>query len=244
MKKRNEKLSIIIPIYNEAKTVDILLKKVENVKLPIKKEIIIVESNSTDGSREIVKEHEKKVDKVIYEDRPYGKGHAIKEAFKKVTGTIILIQDADLEYDVRDYPKLLKPILDGKAKFVLGSRTLGKKQWDIRSKGIGRYYSLLLNIGGYLYNSLLNLLYGVHLTDQATMFKVFRTEVIKGIKFTSTSYFGSEIELVVKPIKKGIIPIDVPVRYKARSTAEGKKIRFWRDGIQLLWAIIKYRFVD
>lgn len=242
-KTGKEKLSIIIPVYNEAKTADKLLKKVENARLPIKKEIIIIESNSIDGSREIIKRHEGKKDvRIFYEEKPQGKGHALKEGLKHATGTIILIQDADLEYDVRDYSKLLKPILEGKAKFVLGSRILGKKNWMIR-KGIGNLYGFILNVGGWIYNALINLLYGSHMTDQATMFKVFRKDVFKNIPLRSNG-FDLDIELVVKPLKRGIKPIEIPVNYKSRSTKEGKKIRFWRDSFVLLWAIVKYRFVD
>jgi glycosyltransferase involved in cell wall biosynthesis len=245
MSEKKQKLSIIIPIYNEAATVGELLNRVLAVKLPkIEKEIIIVESNSTDGSREIIERYEKKKEiKVFYQEKPCGKGNALKLGFQHATGDIILIQDADLEYNPEEYGNLLVPILSGKASFVLGSRPLGKESWSIRKYAGYFFYARLLNLGGLFYTFLFNLLYFVWLTDPATMFKVFRRDCISGIRFKS-NYFDLDWELVAKLIRSGYEPVEVPVRYHSRSTAEGKKIRFFRDGFLVLWAIVRFRFFD
>lgn len=242
---QNQKLSIIIPIYNEALTVAKLLDRVLAVKIPkIDKEIIIIESNSTDGTREIVRKYEKKKEiNIFYQEKPYGKGNALKLGFQHATGDIILIQDADLEYKPEEYEKLLEPILSGKISFVLGSRPLAKESWSIRKYAGYFFYARLLNIGGFLYTMLFNVLYLVWLTDPATMFKVFRKECIQDINW-KTNYFDFDWELVAKLIKKGYKPVEVPISYSSRSTQEGKKIRFLRDGFLVFWAIVRFRFFD
>jgi len=240
---RMHKLSIIIPVYNEAKTFVELIEKVLAVKIPLKKEIIVVESGSTDGTRDLVKKYENRENIVVlYQDKPNGKGNALKLAFKYVKGDIVLIQDADLEYKVEEYGKLLQPILDGKTSFVLGSRPLGKESWNIRRFG-NFFYTRLLNIGGFIYTTLFNLLYFTWLTDPATMFKVFKSECIKDINFKS-DYFDLDWEIVAKLVKTGYKPIEIPVVYHSRSVKEGKKIRFFRDGFLVFFAIIKFRFFD
>ena len=239
------KISVIIPLYNEAKTFPELMKRLYALDLDkVKKEIIIVESNSTDGSRELAQQYEKKPNtRVIYEDKPRGKGSAIRLGLKASKGDVIIIQDADLEYDVRDYKKLLKPIMEGKASFVLGSRTLKKGSWKIRTLPGNKLASIILNYGGLIYNVMFYLLYGVKLTDIATMFKIFKRDLIKDIEFNSNGY-DLDVEIIVKLLKKGIIPLEVPVTYKARSYKEGKKVNILKDGSASFWAIIKYRFVD
>lgn len=237
------KLSIIIPVYNEAATVEILLEKVFTVKIPkITKEIIIVESNSTDGTREIIKKYEKKC-KILYQDKQLGKGSALKLGFQHATGDIILIQDADLEYEPEEYPKLLKPIIENKISFVIGSRPMGKDSWKIREYLKDTVYARLLNIGGLFYNALFNALYGVHLTDPSTMFKVFKKECIKDITF-KCNYFDLDWEIVAKLVKKGYKPIEIPISYTSRSLKEGKKIRVVRDGFLVFLAILRFRFFD
>ena len=242
---QNQKLSIIIPIYNEAATVAELLDRVLAVRIPsVSKEIIIIESNSTDGTKEILKRYEKKKDvNIFYQEKPLGKGNALKLGFQHVTGDIILIQDADLEYKPEEYASLLEPILSGKAAFVLGSRPLGKESWSIRKYPGYFFYARLLNLGGFFYTVLFNFLYFVWLTDPATMFKVFKRECISGMNFKS-NYFDLDWELVAKLVKKGYHPLEVPVTYHSRSTAEGKKIRFLRDGFLVFLAIVRYRFFD
>ncbi len=238
------KLSIIIPVYNEAQTFVPLIEQVIAVNLPhVKKEIIIVESGSTDGSRDLVKQYEKKNIKIFYQEKPLGKGNAVRIGFAHATGDIILIQDADLEYKPNEYNVLLQPILTGKTSFVLGSRPLGKDSWNIR-KYIGHFfYARLLNLGGLVYTFFFNILYGIWLTDPATMFKVFKRECIDGMRFSS-NYFDFDWELIAKLIKKGYKPVEVPITYSSRSTAEGKKIRFFRDGVLVFFAIIRFRFFD
>jgi glycosyltransferase involved in cell wall biosynthesis len=217
---------------------------VMDVRLPVEKEIIIIESNSTDGTRKLVKKYEKKKGiKIIYEDVARGKGAAIKKGFNEATGDIILIQDADLEYDPKEYPVLLLPILSGAADFVLGSRHLGMNTWQIRKFDYSKWYGNLVNLGSEALNMLFYILYQVKLTDPQTMFKVFRKECISDVNFKS-NYFQLDWEIVIKLIKKGYIPKEVPISYKARTVEEGKKIRLSRDGILALIAIFKYRIMD
>lgn len=239
------KLSIIIPVYNERKYFEEIIKRVLAVKLDkIEKEIIIIESNSTDGTRDLVKKCEGKPSfKIIYEPRPRGKGSAVKKGFKAATGDIILIQDADLEYKPEEYPELLKPILEGKAKFVLGSRHLGAGHWKIRRFNSSMWSSSMINVGSEMLALSFYLLYGVKLTDPQTMFKVFKRDCLDGIKFKS-NYFELDWEIVIKLIKKGYIPLEVPVSYKSRTFKEGKKIKLFRDGILNLKAIFWYKFFD
>lgn len=239
------KVSVIIPLYNEAKTFPRVMKELYALDLgKIKKEIIVVESNSTDGSRGLAQQYENKpFTRVIYEDKPRGKGSAIKLGLGNATGDIIIIQDADLEYDANDYAKLIKPIIEGRTEFVLGSRSLKKGHWKIRElKGEG-ISSLVLNYGGLIFNLAYLLLYGVKMTDIATMYKVFTRNSVKGINFKSNG-FELDAEIISKLLKKGIRPIEVPVSYNSRSFKEGKKVHIARDGFRSLWAIIKYRFVD
>ena len=238
-----KRLSIVIPVYNEAATTATLIYKVLSFPLDgYEKEIIAVESNSTDGSREIVQKlaAEGKI-KAIYEDRPQGKGHAVKTGLAQATGDIVLIQDADLEYRVEDYPALLAPIEQGKTSFVLGSRHLGREDWRYRRSGAGKWLGHLMDIGVWIYTQFFNWVYQTSLTDPATMFKVFRRSCLEGITFRANG-FEMDWEIVAKLMRKGFKPLEVPVSYQSRSYAEGKKIRLWRDGTRSLVAIIRFRF--
>jgi glycosyltransferase involved in cell wall biosynthesis len=239
------KFSIVIPVYNEAPTAKILIERVLNSDtLGLEKEIIIVEGGSSDGTREIAREFEKFPGvRVIYEDRPSGKGSAVKKGLTLVTGDLILIQDGDLEYDVADYPRLLKPLIENRADVVYGSRVLRSPQsWQFRRfVGFERFYGFFVNFGGVLFTALFNLLYETHLSDGATMFKLFRRQDIQSIVLKSNG-FDYDWEISAKLAKKNLRFEDVPVFYHARSRAEGKKIRFWRDGIRVFGAIIRYRF--
>jgi glycosyltransferase involved in cell wall biosynthesis len=243
------KISIVIPVFNEASTLIELLKAVKNQPLPqqLKKEMIIVESNSKDGSRELVKnfaEQNKNGDveiKVLLQEKPQGKGNAMRLGLQAVTGDIILIQDADLEYDVADYPMLLQPILDGHTEFVLGSRHLSAGHWKIRKFEESAFKSALMNFGGTFFHSFFNFLYGVKLTDPTTMYKVFRADCIKGVIFESNR-FDFDFELVAKLLKLGFAPLEVPISYRSRGFAAGKKVTFFRDPISWIIAIIKFRF--
>jgi glycosyltransferase involved in cell wall biosynthesis len=241
---KKEMLSVILPVYNEAKTIRLLLDRVINVELPIQKEIIIIESNSKDGTREIIKGYEnKKGIKIIYEDTPGGKGLAVRKGLAACNGSIIVIQDGDLEYMPEEYPILLKPILESRATVVFGSRHLGMKNWQIREYRKENIYAWSLNCGHILYTSLFNLIYGTNMTDPATMFKVFKKELIEKISFNTTG-FDFDWELTAKLIKKGNNVVEVPVTYKSRGKNEGKKIKFFRDGFKVFVAIVKFRFFD
>ncbi|MBU2472967.1 glycosyltransferase family 2 protein [Patescibacteria group bacterium] len=242
-----KKLSVIIPIYNEKNTIKTLLDSVVDVDLSnlgFKKELIIIEGNSTDGTRDIIKTYEQKPNiKIIYEDRPKGKGAAVRQGFKYVTGEIILIQDGDLEYKPSEYPLLIKPFINNNAMVVYGSRHMNNKNRQIRNFKDDRIYAFLLNMGAIIYTAIFNLLYGTKLTDPATMFKVFRTKLIKNMKF-KTFGFDFDIELTAKFVKSGHKIIEIPISYKSRSVKDGKKIKFFRDGFKVFLAIVRFSFSD
>jgi glycosyltransferase involved in cell wall biosynthesis len=243
------KVSVIIAVFNEASTVAVLLERVWKQSLPqAAKEIIIVESNSTDGSRELVREFVARhaADsstriQAIFESGPKGKGHAIRQGLAAATGDILLIQDADLEYDVADYPKLLEPIMAGRAAFVLGSRHLGPERWRIRKFGRRGFQSAFMNVGGMLFHTFFNLLFATRLTDPTSMYKVFRADCIDGLSF-SCDRFDFDFELLGKLIRAGHAPLEVPVSYRSRGFDEGKKIRIFRDPVTWVFAIFRSRF--
>ncbi|MBN2545294.1 MAG: glycosyltransferase family 2 protein [Spirochaetes bacterium] len=224
-------LSVIIPVYNEIKFLEELLEKVENVK-DIEKEIIIVDDGSIDGTEEILKKLKNKY-KVIFHEKNMGKGAAIKTGISQAHGDIIIVQDADLEYEPNDYHRLIKPIVDGKAKVVYGSRFLSKNQ-VIKYK---------LNwLATKLLNYMVLFLYFHKITDEPTCYKTFDAKLIKSIKLKGDR-FDWEPEVTAKILKKGIKIHEVPISYYPRSFKEGKKIG-WKDGFQAIWTLIKYRFID
>jgi len=243
------KVSIIIAVYNEAATVAALLDRVWAQPLPdASKEIIIIESNSTDGSREIVAEFHARhaADsaqriQVILEPRPMGKGHAIRQGFAAATGDILLIQDADLEYEVTDYPELLRPIIDGRTAVVLGSRHMGPDRWQIREFARDGLKTAFMNFGGILFHTFFNMVFSTHLTDPTSMYKVFRSDCLNGLNL-SCDRFDFDFELLGKLIRAGFRPLEVPVNYKSRGFDEGKKIRIFRDPPTWVLAILKSRF--
>jgi len=223
------KLSVIIPVYNERRTIEILLEKVRRV--PIEKEIIIVDGNSIDGTREILKKQEQFPDtRVIYEPARRGRGKAIKEGLKIANGDIVIFQDADLELDPADYPKLIAPIENGNAQVVFGSRFL-------RGKPKMRF---LQYWGNKLINFFVNTLYGTNLTDVETCYQVFPLSVIREIEVHNND-FAFTVELTIKLIKRGFKILEIPITYIPRGRLEGKKI-YWKDGIVSLYTIFKYRF--
>jgi hypothetical protein len=237
-----EKLSIVLPIFNEARYAAQVIDAVLAKTLRIDKEVIIVESNSTDGTRDIVRRYEGRPGvRVLLEDRPRGKGHAVRTGLAHVTGTIILIQDADFEYDVDDYDALLEPILQNRATFVLGSRSLGLDDWKVRRYQATPVRGLALNLAQVMFAKTYNVLFQQRVTDVNTMFKVFRARCLDGLDLRSNG-FELDIELACQLARNGHSPMEIPVNYAARGFAEGKKIRFWRDAIPSYAALFKHRF--
>lgn len=243
-------VSILIPIYNEAPTVLELLKNVIEQPLPsgLNKEVIIIESNSTDGTREIVQKfavqfpQSSKISlRLIQQDQALGKGNAARQGLKLASGEIILIQDGDLEYDTADYPQLIQPILDGHADFVLGSRHLSAGSWKIRKFEESPVKAFYMNLGGSLFHAGFNWLYSVKLTDPTTMYKVFLKSCVNGVTF-ECNRFDFDFELVAKLIRLGFIPLEVPVSYRSRGFEKGKKVHILRDPFMWAWSILKFRF--
>ena len=226
------KLSIVVPIYNEKKTLETLIAKVNAVDYD--KEIILIDDFSTDGTREILSAYENKENfKVLYHNRNQGKGAALRTGFSNVDGDIIIIQDADLEYNPSDYGTLLEPILDGRADVVYGSRFLG---------GPHRVLFFWHSIGNMVLTTLSNMLTNVNLTDMETGYKVFTKEVNERLTFKSDR-FGFEPEFTAKVAKNNFRIYEVPISYNGRDYSEGKKIT-WKDGIAAIWYIFKFRFTN
>ncbi len=228
--KETMKLSIVIPIFNEEKTLLKLIEKVEKAPtLRLEKELVLVDDGSTDLSKDILKNLDNKY-VVVYHKKNQGKGKAIRTGFKHATGDIILIQDADLELNPNNYPDLLNPILNNKTNIVYGSRYKQKDNSIYKSHYWGvRILSILTNV-----------LYGSNLTDVYCGYKVFKTEVLKNLKLISNS-FEIESEMTVKALKKGYNITEVPIDYFPRKFDEGKKIRLG-NGLKAIWVIIKNRF--
>lgn len=222
-------LSIIIPVYNEKKTIEEIICRIDNVEVGMQKEIIIVDGCSTDGTTEILNNLDRKDIKVIIEEKRRGKGAAIIRGFKEASGDIILIQDADLEVHPSEYPYLLRPILEGNTAVVFGSRFI---------KGRG-----LTPVGSYVGNKLItwavNIFFRVHLTDIATCHKVFTKEVIKNLNVKSNG-FEIEAEITTRLIKNRIRIHEIPIDYVPRTREEGKKLH-WRIGFKVMLAILKFR---
>jgi dolichol-phosphate mannosyltransferase len=230
------KVSVIIPVYNENATIRKVLDTVDKVDIP--KEIIIVDDGSDDGTREIIVGLSMDGTKKCFHSKNRGKGAAIRTGLKKVTGDIVIIQDADLEYDPREYHRLIRPILEGKAQVVYGSRLLGLPPW--RKVRYHFYYPFAFGVK--LLNLLTRLLYGTRITDEATCYKVFKTKVIRNIQL-KCKRFEFCPEITAKVCKKGYKIHEIPISYMGRTFREGKKID-WKDGIQAIYTLIKYRFMD
>lgn len=231
------KLSVIVPVYNEEKTVKKILNKVKAVKLPsgLKTEIVVVNDGSKDKTSKILRTI--KGIKVINNKENRGKGFAVRTGFKNATGDIFIIQDADLEYDPRDYKKLLKPILAGKAKVVYGTRL---KNYPLILFGEEKTPLVAHYMANKFLTVLTNLLYNSNLTDVETCYKVLARDVLNPIKL-SADKFEIEPEITAKVLKAGYKIYEVPIKVKPRGYKEGKKIT-WKDGFQAIWAIVKYRF--
>lgn len=227
------KVSIIIPVYNEKKTIAEILSRVHTVEVGLEKEIIIVDDFSQDGTRQILERLHDPNLKIFFHSKNMGKGAALHTGFSKAEGDIILIQDADLEYDPREYPKLLEPILDGRADVVYGSRFLG---------GPHRVLFFWHYVGNKILTTLSNILTNLNLTDIETCYKVFKKEVLASIKLRSKR-FGFEPEITIKLAKLKCKIYEVPISYSGRDYSEGKKIG-WKDGIAAIFHIIQYKFFD
>jgi len=225
------KLSVIIPVFNEIKTLPELIRQVKAVDFP--KEILVVDDHSNDGTETWLKNLKDPEIIILSHPKNQGKGAGIRTALAKVSGDIILIQDADLEYSPEDYPQLLKPILDGKADVVYGSRFLG---------GPHRVLYFWHYLANSCFSFLTNFLYNINLTDMGTCYKVFRSEVLKTMNLKSNR-FGFEPEVTAKVCKRKLRLYEVPISYHGRTYAEGKKIT-WKDSFAYLWCLLKYRFLD
>jgi len=233
------KLSVIVPVYNEIATIAEVIRRVRAAKVQVPIELIFVDDCSVDGTREFLQNlatsegSENGELKVFLHERNLGKGAAIRTAIPHVTGTMVLIQDADLEYDPQDYGAMLDPILEGHADVVFGNRFHG---------GAHRVLYFWHAVGNRFLTTLCNITTNLNLTDMEVGYKVFRIEILKQIQLRS-SRFGFEPEITVKVAKLGCRIYEVPISYYGRTYAEGKKIS-WRDGIAALFHIIRYRFFD
>lgn len=228
------KLSVIVPVYNEQDTLEEVIRRVQAT--PYEKEIILVDDGSTDGSRQILARlsHNDNNLRVFYHERNQGKGAALRTGFAQVTGDVVIIQDADLEYNPRDYPALLEPIEQGLADVVYGSRLIGAAPH--------RVLFFWHYLGNRVVTTLSNMLTNLNLTDMEVGYKVFKADILKDITIKSNR-FGVEPELTAKIAKKRCRIYEVPISYDGRDYSQGKKIT-WRDGIAALFHIIRFRFWD
>lgn len=226
------KLSVIIPVYNEVESIQVILKRVQDTKLV--NEIIVVDDGSKDGTRDVLKKLDgKKGVRVILHEKNKGKGAAVRTGMAEAKGDILLVQDADLEYDPRDYPELLKPIKEGLADVVYGSRFLG------RAHRVTMFWHMVANKSLTL---MTNVLYDTILTDMETGYKIFRREVIDGMTIHANS-FDFEPEFTAKVLKRHYRIFEVPITFNPRDYTQGKKIKL-HDAFEAVWTLIKYRFVD
>ena len=227
-----KKLSVIVPVYNERNTVVEILRRMRAVDIPLDLEIVVVDDGSTDGTQAVLGQLADSTVRVVHHSRNLGKGAAIRTGLGHVTGDLVLVQDADLEYDPEDWPKLLSPVLRGKAQVVYGSRFTGERRNMLFLHWVGnRFLSLVTNI-----------LYNTTLSDMETCYKLFDRRVLAGIELHA-SRFEFEPEVTAKVLRRGIRIYEVPISYAGREFHEGKKIT-WRDGFVALWILVKYRFVD
>jgi glycosyltransferase involved in cell wall biosynthesis len=226
-----QKLSVIVPVFNERNTVVEILRRMRAVDLPMDLEVIVIDDGSDDGTRGVLSQLGDSTVKVVSHQENHGKGAAIRTGLSHATGDLVLIQDADLEYDPEDWPKLLAPVLRGLATVVYGSRFTGER----------RNMLLLHWVGNRTLSLATNLLYNTTLSDMETCYKLFDAEVINAITIRSDR-FDFEPEITAKVLRRGVRIYEVPISYAGREFEEGKKIT-WRDGFAALYALGKYRFV-
>lgn len=225
-------LSVVIPVYNEVENIGEILKRVQSTRLA--KEIIIVDDGSKDGTRDVLRELDGKADvRIILHERNQGKGAAVVTGLKAAQGDVLLIQDADLEYNPRDYPILLQPIEEGLADVVYGSRFLGAPH------RVTMFWHLIAN---RMLTFMTNILYNTILTDMETGYKVFRRDVIEGMNIRAKR-FDFEPEFTAKVLKGRHRIFEVPISFNPRDYSQGKKIKL-RDAFEAVWTLLKYRFVD
>jgi glycosyltransferase involved in cell wall biosynthesis len=228
---RVHKLSVIIPVFNERNTVAEIVRRMRSVELPVEREIVIVDDGSDDGTRDVLTQLRDSTVRVVAHSANRGKGAAIRTGLESVSGDVVLVQDADLEYDPEDWPKLLAPVLKGRARVVYGSRFTGERRNMLFLHWVGnRFLSFVTNV---LYNSTLS--------DMETCYKLFERDVLDGMQLRADR-FDFEPEFTAKVLRRGIRIYEVPISYAGREPYEGKKIT-WRDGVIALWTLVKYRFV-
>jgi len=229
---RYRSLSIIVPVYNERNTVAEVIRRMRAVELPLEREILIVDDGSTDGTRDVLSQLADSTVRVVLHERNQGKGAAVRTGLAQVTGDLVLIQDADLEYDPDDWPKLLAPALKGRARVVYGSRFTGERRNMLFVHWVGnRFLSLVTNV-----------LYNTTLSDMETCYKLFERDVITSLHLRATR-FDFEPEVTAKVLRRGIRIYEVPISYSGREYDEGKKIT-WRDGFAALWTLVRCRVLD
>jgi glycosyltransferase involved in cell wall biosynthesis len=226
------KLSVIIPVFNEAKTLEEIVRRVQAAPFPLEKELVIVNDASTDGTREILTRMNGGNIRVFHHDRNQGKGAAIRTAQAHVSGDLVIIQDADLEYYPEEYEKLAEPILDGRADVTYGTRFLGTH----------RVFLFWHYAGNRFLTFVTNLMYNTMLSDMETCFKMCKAEIFKNMVLRSNR-FGFEPEFTAKVFKRGYKVYEVPISYNGRGYEEGKKIT-WKDGVAALYFLVKFRFRD
>jgi glycosyltransferase involved in cell wall biosynthesis len=230
--ERVRKLSIIVPVFNERSTVAEIVRRMRSVELSVDREIVIVDDGSDDGTASVLTQLADSTVRVLKHASNRGKGAAIRTGLENATGDLVLVQDADLEYDPEDWPRLLAPLLKGRARVVYGSRFTGERRNMLFLHWVGnRFLSLVTNV---LYNSTLS--------DMETCYKLFDRDVLDGIRLEANR-FDFEPEFTAKVLRRGIRIYEVPISYAGREPDEGKKIT-WQDGVVALWTLVKYRFVD
>ena len=228
------KLSVIVPVFNERNTVVEVLRRMRSIDLPdgVEREIIVVDDGSADGTRDVLRQLGDSTVRIVVHDRNRGKGAAVRTGFGHATGEYVLIQDADLEYDPDDWPKLLNPVLRGKARVVYGSRFTGERRNMLLLHWIGnRFLSLVTNV-----------LFNTTLSDMETCYKLIERDLVTGLRLQSDS-FDIEAEITAKILKRGIRIYEVPISYSGREFDEGKKLT-WRDGLSALRTLVVYRVRD
>jgi glycosyltransferase involved in cell wall biosynthesis len=237
-------VSVIVAAYNEKRTLQTLMQRLITKSIHgVNLEIVLVESNSSDGTREDAERYRNHPRvKFIPEDRPHGKGHAVRAGLAACTGDVVLFQDADLEYDIDDYDDLIAPLLTYRRNFVIGSRHVSKgRVWKIRHFNDTVPLATMFNFGHVFFLTLFNFLYRQRLKDPFSMFKVFRRECLYGLTF-ECNRFDFDFEIVIKLLRKGYRPLELPVNYHARSPREGKKVRMFRDPLTWIRALLKFRW--